>query len=100
MSPPIAALEQITSTGSATAGQSASTQQVTPFGQWFTQELDALNTQLVNADRSVQQLAAGASANLHDTMLQLEQARLSFQLAIQVRSRVLEAYQEIMRMQV
>ena len=44
--------------------------------------------------------AAGGAVSLHDTMVQLEQARLSFQLAIQVRARVLEAYQEIMRMQV
>jgi flagellar hook-basal body complex protein FliE len=70
------------------------------FGQWFTREVESVNTQMVTAERSVQQLASGGSANLHDTMLQLEQARLSFQLAIQVRSKVMEAYQDVMRMQV
>jgi len=70
------------------------------FGQWFTNELNSVNAQLVGAERSVQQLAAGGAGSIHDTMIQLEQARMQFQLAIQVRGRVLEAYQEIMRMQV
>lgn len=70
------------------------------FGQWMTGELQALNRQLVTAERGVQSLAAGASANLHDVMIQLEQARLALQLASQVRARVVEAYQEVMRMQV
>jgi len=70
------------------------------FGDWFTGELQALNQQMVQAEHGVQQLATGGATNVHDVMLQLEQARLSFQVAIQVRSRVLEAYQDILRMQV
>jgi flagellar hook-basal body complex protein FliE len=70
------------------------------FGNWFTQELQAVNTQMVQAEKGVQELAAGSATSVHDTMIQLEQAKLSFQLAIQVRTKVLEAYQEIMRMQV
>lgn len=64
------------------------------------EELGGLNAQLVAAEQGVQKLAAGTAANLHDVMLQLEQARLALQLASQVRSRVLEAYQDVMRMQV
>jgi flagellar hook-basal body complex protein FliE len=70
------------------------------FGQWFSGEVQALNQQMVAADRGVQQLAVGGAVNVHDVMIQLEQARLAFQLAIQVRSKVLEAYQDVMRMQV
>jgi flagellar hook-basal body complex protein FliE len=70
------------------------------FGQWFVNELGTVNTQLLQAERAAQSLAAGNAVSVHDTMIQIEQARQQFQLAIQVRSRVLEAYQEIMRMQV
>jgi flagellar hook-basal body complex protein FliE len=70
------------------------------FTQWLSKEVSELNAQLVTAEQGIQKLAAGTAENLHDVMLQLEQARLAMQVASQVRSRVLEAYQEVMRMQV
>lgn len=70
------------------------------FGEWFARELGEVNGKLVQAEQGLQQLATGDAANLHDVMIRLEEARLSFQLAIQFRARVLEAYQDVMRMQV
>jgi flagellar hook-basal body complex protein FliE len=70
------------------------------FGAWFTSELMEVNHRLVTADRAVQTLAVGGAENLHEVMIHLEEARLSFQLLTQVRNRLLEAYQEVMRMQV
>ena len=69
----------------------------------FDQLLDQVsnvNTQLIAADQSVQQLATGDVENLHHVVLGLEQTRLAFDLMLQVRNKVLDAYQEIMRMQV
>ena len=70
------------------------------FGEWFAHELGEVNAKLQGAEQGLQQLATGGAANLHDVMIRLEEARLSFQLAIQFRARVLEAYQDVMRMQV
>lgn len=70
------------------------------FGEWFTHELGKVNDALVQAQNGVQELATGQAANLHDVMIRLEEARLSLQLATQVRARVMEAYQDVMRMQV
>jgi flagellar hook-basal body complex protein FliE len=70
------------------------------FANWVQQEVNSLNAQLVTAEQGVQKLATGTAENLHEVMLQLEQARLAMQVAAQVRSRVLEAYQDVMRMQV
>lgn len=70
------------------------------FAHWVEHELGRLNTQLVTAEQGIGKLASGTAENLHEVMLQLEQARLAMQLAGQLRSRVLEAYQDVMRMQV
>jgi flagellar hook-basal body complex protein FliE len=70
------------------------------FATWMEQGLTGLNAQLVSAEQGVQKLASGSAENLHEVMLQLEQARLAMQVAAQVRSRVVEAYQDVMRMQV
>ncbi len=45
-------------------------------------------------------LVAGDVENLHQVMMSLEKAKLSFELVVQVRNRLLEAYQDVMRMQV
>lgn len=70
------------------------------FGTWFAQEVGAVNASLVNADNDINKLAAGEATSLHDVMIRMEEAKLSFQLLAQVRNRLLDAYQEVMRMQV
>ncbi len=62
--------------------------------------LKEVNRQLTATQVDLQKLAVGDAASLHQVMAGLEEARLSFQLLMQVRSRLLEAYQDVMRMQV
>ena len=50
--------------------------------------------------RVATELALGQSDNLHQVVISAERTRLQFELAMSMRNRVLEAYQEIMRMQV
>ena len=59
-----------------------------------------LNTQLTTADASMASFASGGSADLHTVMLQMQEASLGLKMGLQVRDRLLEAYHEIMRMQV
>ena len=54
---------------------------------------------MASAEKGMQQLAAGDAASLHDVMIRMEEAKLALHLAVQVRSRLLDAYQEVMRMQ-
>lgn len=70
------------------------------FGTWFTQELANVNSTLARADSDVQKLALGEAPSLHEVMIHMEEAKLSFQLLAQVRNRLLDAYQEVMRTQV
>lgn len=70
------------------------------FGAWFSQEVAQVNHSLARAEAGVQALAAGQSVSLHQVMINLEEAKLSFDLLAQIRNRVLESYQEVMRTQV
>ncbi len=51
------------------------------------------------ADRSTQNLLAGEGGELHQTILATQRAELTFELFLQMRNKVVQAYQEIMRMQ-
>jgi flagellar hook-basal body complex protein FliE len=53
-----------------------------------------------DADRKVTALVSGTSGDVHGTMLALERADISFRLMMQVRNRLLDAYTEVMRMQI
>lgn len=65
------------------------------------QEAVAQTSQLQHeADALVEQVARGHSGDLATTLITIEKAHISFQLMLQVRNKVVEAYQEIMRMQV
>jgi flagellar hook-basal body complex protein FliE len=64
------------------------------------QSLESLNTHMQANAEAASQLALGQADNLHQIMINGEQTRLEFELALSVRNKVLEAYQELMRMQV
>jgi flagellar hook-basal body complex protein FliE len=70
------------------------------FGQLVTQGLDRVNNDLVASQVDMQRLATGNASDLHNVMIHLEQSQLSFQLMMQVRSRLLDAYSDVMKMQV
>jgi flagellar hook-basal body complex protein FliE len=70
------------------------------FAGWLARQVGQVNGQILEADQMVSQLALGRVDNLHQVMISLEQARVSFQLFAQVRNKLLEAYQDVLRMQV
>lgn len=72
----------------------------TSFGQLLGQAIGEFGALQGQADLTVSQLAQGLPVELHNVMLAQEQANLTFQLVLQTRNKMLEAYQEVMRMQV
>jgi len=69
------------------------------FGAVLKESISEVNRLQQEADHAVQSLAAGQAGTLHETMIALEKADISFRLMMQVRNKILEAYQEIMRTQ-
>lgn len=96
---PLAALQldtQAAGPGANAAALSVSSQ----FGRMVSEGIEGVNGQLLASQTGLQQLAMGTAPNLHQVMIGLEESRLSFQLLMQVRNRLLDAYQEVMKMQV
>jgi flagellar hook-basal body complex protein FliE len=70
------------------------------FGKFFEEMVGKVSDLQQVADKSIQGLATGQSKGLHEVMLAVEKANISFQMLTQVRNKAVEAYQEVMRMQV
>lgn len=68
------------------------------FAKLVTDGVSQVNQQLIGSQTDLQKLAVGDVQNLHQVLINMEESRLSFQLMMQVRSRLLEAYQDVMRM--
>ena len=68
------------------------------FGEVFKKAIESVNNSLNEADTLATGLASGEHANIHETMIALEKAGISFRLATKVQGKVIAAYQEIMRM--
>jgi len=82
------------------AVQPGSTAAPAPFGEVLSRMVGEINDRQVAAADKVQGLLGGREVSLHETMIALEEASVSFQLMVEVRNKLLESYQELMRMQV
>ena len=71
-----------------------------PFDQVFGRLIGEVNGQQAEAGRLVQGVLSGDQVSLHQAVIAMEEAGLSFRLMVEVRNKLLEIYQELMRMQV
>jgi flagellar hook-basal body complex protein FliE len=85
--------------------KSAATDQATAvggsqsFSDMLSKSLLEVNSMQVEANKAIQKLTSGQTKNIHETMLAVENAEMAFKTMNQVRMKVIEAYKEIMRMQ-
>lgn len=70
------------------------------FGQILSNALSDVNKVQLDAKRASTDLAAGKIQDVSEAVIATEKASIALQLTMQVRNKVIDAYQEIMRMQV
>jgi flagellar hook-basal body complex protein FliE len=78
----------------------AATVKSVSFADMLQQGIATTNTKLLDADRMVTAFALDGSMPAHKVTFALEEARLSLELMIQVRNRMIDGFQQIMNMQV
>jgi flagellar hook-basal body complex protein FliE len=71
-----------------------------PFAEYFKEALTKTNTLIVESDRLAGEFAAGRTDNIHQVLIAAEKAELALQYTMQIRNKILDAYNEIMRMQI
>lgn len=85
-------LGHVTSAGQASAEGS--------FVDMLTKGIKEVNRSVKESEQSSMDLASGKSSNIHETMLSVTKAELGFNMLVQLRNKAIEAYQDVMRMQV
>lgn len=69
------------------------------FKDLLSESIAKVNTQMVDSDQAVEDLAQGKSGDVHQTLIALQKADISFKMLLEVRSKVLKEYEDVMRMQ-
>jgi len=94
---PATLLSQISSETTSAAGSGGTS---SSFGSVVKDAVESLDQSQKASAQEMAKAVTGESPDLHRTIIALQTADLSFQFALQVRNKVINAYDEIMRMQV
>ena len=96
-------IQQAAKTGqvdSTQAAQGAGAVQGAGFGEVLNQFVGEVNQKQLDSTQAVNDLLAGKEVPLHQAMIAMQEAGVAFQLMVEVRNKLLEGYQELMRMQI
>ena len=107
----ISTANQILNTGQTTKEINTVNQPVAPgpggvektqasFADTLKEAVNNVNTAQQESNTKMNELATGKSQNVHEVMIAAEKADIALRLMVQVRNKMIEAYQEMMRMQV
>ncbi len=70
------------------------------FGDILSKFVGEVNDKQITSTQAVNDLLAGKDIPLHQAMIAMQEAGVAFQLMVEVRNKLLDGYQELMRMQV
>ena len=70
------------------------------FGEVLNQFVSEVNDKQIASSQAVNDLLSGKDVPLHQAMIAMQEAGVAFQLMVEVRNKLLDGYQELMRMQV
>jgi flagellar hook-basal body complex protein FliE len=69
------------------------------FGQWLSQSLSQVDQLQQTSDTAAQKLITGESKDIHGTMIAMQKAGIAMDLVVEIRNKVIAAYEEVKRMQ-
>jgi flagellar hook-basal body complex protein FliE len=81
-------------------GKAGSTRENTSFSEAMKKQLGEVNELQMQSEKASEALAVGEADNIHEVMIRTEEAKLALEMTVQIRNKVVEAYQEIMKMQI
>ncbi|THB72599.1 MAG: flagellar hook-basal body complex protein FliE [Desulfobulbaceae bacterium] len=70
------------------------------FSEMVKNSFKQVNDSLNEGDNAIKALHTGEAQNLHEVMIAVEQADISLRMFVQMRNKALQAYEEIMRLQI
>lgn len=70
------------------------------FGDFLKEKLDETNDKQLKAEDTTEKFIKGEETDIHKVMLDSEEAKMSLELAVQIRNKFVEAYQELNRTQI
>lgn len=82
------------------SAQSTKSKDSLGFMDYLNDALKGVNDLQLESDKSSELFMAGLTDNIHQIMIDSEKAELALQFTLQIRNKILDAYNEIMRMQI
>lgn len=93
-------IPSVSSVGNATGSHAIGGTPSSGFKDTLQHAISKANDIQLEADQATEALMTGQTQNIHQTMVALQEADVSFQLMMQIRNKLLSAYEEIQRMQI
>ncbi|HAU32305.1 MAG: Flagellar hook-basal body complex protein FliE [Desulfotomaculum sp. 46_296] len=70
------------------------------FGQFLSEQIEKVNEAQLKTEEVTKQFLSGNVQDIHQVLIAAQESKITLQLAVEIRNRVIEAYQEVSRMSV
>ena len=95
--PRLSAINQLTSVGQTIPTPRGGNVSGVSFNDTLKNYINEANDLQLNADRDIQRMIAGEEIDAHEVMTAVEKANMSFEMVMEIRNKMLEAYREVMK---
>ena len=95
--PRLSAINQLTSAGQTIATPRNNNTSGVTFNDTLKSYINEANDLQIKADRDIQRMIAGEEIDAHEVMTAVEKANMSFEMVMEIRNKMLEAYREVMK---